>query len=273
MSKGLRMNRCVEALAYMLVLGANPMAFGSLRAAAETPAARTPAPTVPAPPVATPAGIPAASADQDHVLYALGVLISRNLDDFQLTPEEFERVKSGLIDGFNHRANQVDLPVDSPKVQALRRERIALVLAKRVDEGKAYLDKAAALPGAKKTASGLVIVPIKPGTGAQPAKDATVLVRYEGKLVDGTVFDAVKDEPAKFELTGVIPCWSEALPLLKTGSKSRVVCPPGLAYGLRGSPPKIASQSTLDFTVELVAIAQSDASSEPASKAPKPLVR
>jgi FKBP-type peptidyl-prolyl cis-trans isomerase FkpA/FKBP-type peptidyl-prolyl cis-trans isomerase FklB len=68
----------------------------------------------------TPSPVPAAEPNEEKTLYALGVLISRNLDDFQLSPAEFDRVKSGLIDGFNHHASQVDLTVDTPKVQALR---------------------------------------------------------------------------------------------------------------------------------------------------------
>lgn len=214
----------------------------------------------------TPAAQPAASeADQEHVLYALGVLVSRNLEDFQLTPEEFERVKSGLIDGFNHHASQVDLSVDTPKVQALRRIRIARLVEKRLDDGQAYLDKAAAAPGARRTASGLVMLTIKPGKGVKPTKDDAVLVRYQGKLIDGTTFDAANGEPARFELGSVIPCWNEALPLMKVGEKSRIVCPPKLAYGLRGAPPKIASQATLDFEVELVAIAPAGTASARAS--------
>jgi FKBP-type peptidyl-prolyl cis-trans isomerase len=200
-------------------------------------------------------------------LYALGVLISRNLEDFQLTPEEFERVRAGLTDGFNHRAKQVDLTADTPKVQALRRTRMARLIDKRIQDGQAYLSNAAALPGAIKTSSGLVMVPLKPGKGASPTKDDSVLVRYQGKLIDGSVFDASKDEPAKFELSSVIPCWAEAVPLMKIGEKSRIVCPPNLAYGLHGAPPKIASQSTLDFEVELIGISPASAETSPSPQA------
>jgi FKBP-type peptidyl-prolyl cis-trans isomerase len=237
------------------------MILGSGSSAARTPDSRNDAEPAAA------AHSEVAGADESQTLYALGVLISRNLQDFQLTPEEFERVRAGLVDGFNHRANQVDLTVDTPKVQALRRTRIERLIAQRIQQGQAYVDTVAALPGAKKTSSGLVMVPIKVGKGASPSKDDAVLVRYQGKLIDGTVFDASKDEPVKFELSAVIPCWAEAVPLMKIGEKSRIICPPNLAYGLRGAPPKIASQSTLDFEVELTGIAPASAQAPPSARA------
>jgi FKBP-type peptidyl-prolyl cis-trans isomerase FkpA/FKBP-type peptidyl-prolyl cis-trans isomerase FklB len=205
------------------------------------------------------------TADERETLYALGVLISRNLDDFQLTPAEFDRVKAGLIDGYNRRAASVDLMRDTPKVQALRRARMDQVVKKRQDDGQAYLDKVAAMPKARKTASGLVLLPVKPATGASPGKDDEVSVNYHGRLIDGMEFDASKGGPARFSLNAVIPCWSEALPLMKVGETARIVCPPNLAYGLRGVLPKIPSQSTLDFDVELVAISATPASASTAA--------
>jgi FKBP-type peptidyl-prolyl cis-trans isomerase len=214
--------------------------------------------------VAQAATTDASPADEEKTLYALGVLISRNLDDFRLTPEEFERVKAGLIDGYNHRAPSVDLRLDTPKVQALRQTRMAQVVKKRQEDGQAYLDRVAAMPKARKTASGLVLVTLKPASGASPGKNDEVSVNYRGKLIDGTEFDASKGGPVKFSLNAVIPCWSEALPMMKVGEKARIVCPPDLAYGLHGALPKIPSQSTLDFDVELVAISVTPA---PASTA------
>jgi FKBP-type peptidyl-prolyl cis-trans isomerase FkpA/FKBP-type peptidyl-prolyl cis-trans isomerase FklB len=257
------MNKCyTSACASMLVVGAVVSGFGAAQSAAQAPSVRNPGE-----PKAAGAQPEVDAAEQARILYALGVLISRNLEDFQLTPEEFERVQSGLNDGFKHHAKQVDLAVDTPKVQALRRVRMALTVDKRLKDGQVYVQKAAALPGARKTPSGLVMVPIKPGKGASPTTDDAVLVRYQGKLVDGTVFDAAQGEPAKFALNAVVPCWSEALPLMKIGEKSRIVCPPNLAYGLHGAPPKIASQSTLDFEVELVAITPAVAA-PPSAQAP-----
>ena len=201
------------------------------------------------------------AADDDHTLYALGVLISRNLEDLQLTPAEFERVKAGLIDGVNHQATQVDLKADTPAIQALRQARFAHLMKQKREDNQAFVNTAAALPGATRTASGLVMIPIHAGKGASPGPNDQVSVNYKGKLIDGTVFDASapQGQPAQFGLGGVIPCWSEALPLMKVGGKSRIVCPAALAYGAHGSPPAIGPDATLDFDVELVQIAPGQA--------------
>ena len=87
---------------------------------------------------------------------------------------------------------------------------------------------------------------------------STVKVHYEGKLINGKVFDSsiARKEPASFPLSGVIRCWTEAVQLMKVGGKSRLVCPSDLAYGDMGSPPNIPGGATLIFEVELLAIEQ-----------------
>jgi FKBP-type peptidyl-prolyl cis-trans isomerase FkpA len=94
-------------------------------------------------------------------------------------------------------------------------------------------------------------------------------VHYEGKLVDGTVFDSSlrRGEPATFPLNGVIPCWTEGVQQIKVGGKARLVCPPETAYGERGSPPRIPGGSTLVFEVELLDIAKPPPAAAPAAPA------
>ena len=119
-----------------------------------------------------------------------------------------------------------------------------------------YLQKAAKEPGTKKTASGLVYLELKPGTGASPNARNTVRVHYRGTLVDGKEFDSsyARNEPAEFPLNQVIPCWTEGVQMMKVGGKAKLICPSDLAYGDRGSPPKIKPGSTLVFEVELLEI-------------------
>jgi FKBP-type peptidyl-prolyl cis-trans isomerase FkpA len=125
--------------------------------------------------------------------------------------------------------------------------------------GQAYLDKAAAEPGAVKTGSGLVYRELRAGTGASPAPNDTVKVNYRGTLVDGTEFDSSykRNEPISFPLSGVIPCWTEGVQKMKVGGKSQLVCPSSIAYGDRGSPPVIPGGATLIFEVELLGIGPS----------------
>ena len=106
------------------------------------------------------------------------------------------------------------------------------------------------------TASGLQITELRAGTGESPTANDSVMVHYHGTFEDGSVFDSSVDrgEPAQFPLRRVIPCWTEGLQLMKVGGKSRLVCPPGIAYGERGAPPTIPPNSTLTFEVELLKV-------------------
>jgi FKBP-type peptidyl-prolyl cis-trans isomerase FkpA/FKBP-type peptidyl-prolyl cis-trans isomerase FklB len=199
---------------------------------------------------------PKLATDDDKTLYALGVLMSRSLESFELSPQEVELVKQGLGDALNGKPTQVDADKMTDNVQNLYKKRMDALVQKDKDAGTAYLAKAAAEPGATKTASGIVIKTITPGTGPSPAATDEVKVHYEGTLVNGKVFDSSikRGEPATFPLNGVIPCWTEAVQTMKVGGKSRIVCPSDLAYGERGSPPTIRPNNTLIFDVQLLDI-------------------
>lgn len=126
-------------------------------------------------------------------------------------------------------------------------------------DARAFLDKAAAEPGAIRTPSGLVYRELKAGDGASPKETDIVRVNYKGTLLDGTEFDSSykRNEPATFPLNEVIPCWTEGVQKMKVGGKSQLVCPPGIAYKERGSPPVIPPDATLIFEVELLGIGPS----------------
>lgn len=110
--------------------------------------------------------------------------------------------------------------------------------------------------GEVETPSGLRITEVVAGTGASPKPTDVVLVHYHGTFLDGSVFDSSVDrgEPARFPLNRVIPCWTEGLQRMKAGGKSRLVCPPNIAYGAQGAPPRIPANATLIFDVELIGI-------------------
>ena len=112
------------------------------------------------------------------------------------------------------------------------------------------------MPGATRTASGLVYRELTPGTGASPKPTDVVKVHYRGTLVDGTEFDSSykRNEPAQFPLNRVIPCWTEGVQKMKVGGKSQLVCPSSIAYGDAGSPPVIPGGATLVFEIELLGI-------------------
>jgi FKBP-type peptidyl-prolyl cis-trans isomerase FkpA/FKBP-type peptidyl-prolyl cis-trans isomerase FklB len=205
---------------------------------------------------ATFAAAPEITTDEQKTLYTLGLALSRSLGGFTLNEAELEIVKLGLTDGALQREPKVDPQLFMPKVQELQKTRTAAVAAVEQKAGADFLAWAAAAPGATKTDSGLIITTLTPGTGTVPTANDTVQVHYHGTLTDGTVFDSSvqRGQPATFPLKGVIKCWTEGVQRMHVGGKSRLVCPPQIAYGDRGSPPRIKPGATLVFEVELLDI-------------------
>jgi FKBP-type peptidyl-prolyl cis-trans isomerase len=192
--------------------------------------------------------------DEQKTFYALGLLLGDDVKVFDLKPEDLAIVKAGMTDAVTGAVPQVDIDTFGPKVNDLAKKRASAGADDAKRKGQEFADKVALEKDATKTASGIVIRTITAGTGASPTAADVVKVHYEGKLIDGTVFDSSikRNEPAEFPLGAVVPCWTEALQLMKKGGRSQVVCPAALAYGDRGSPPVIPPGSTLSFEVELL---------------------
>ena len=194
--------------------------------------------------------------DDQKTVYALGLILGRNVANLNLTPEELALVQKGLQDAASGKKPQVELEVYGPRVQQLAQGRMAAAAKASQEKGQAFLDKAAQEQGAVKTPSGLVYTTVTPSTGATPSATDTVSVHYRGTLIDGTEFDSSikRGQPAEFRLNGVVPCWTEGVQKMKVGEKAKLVCPPALAYGDRGAPPNIPGGSTLVFEIELLDI-------------------
>ena len=126
---------------------------------------------------------------------------------------------------------------------------------KNKQEGAAFLAENKKKEGVKTLPSGLQYKVIKEGTGKIPKATDTVVTQYKGTLINGTEFDSSyrRNEPATFPVNGVIRGWTEALQLMKEGSKWQLVVPPELAYGDQGAGP-IGPNATLIFEVELVSV-------------------
>lgn len=120
-----------------------------------------------------------------------------------------------------------------------------------------FAQQAAKELGARVTASGLVFRSLQDGQGASPVASDKVKVHYRGTLPDGKEFDSSfkRNQPIDFPLNAVIPCWTEGVQLMKVGGKAKLTCPPAIAYGSRGAGGVIPPNATLQFEVELIAIA------------------
>lgn len=123
-------------------------------------------------------------------------------------------------------------------------------------KGQAFLAENRTKEGVVETASGLQYKVINEGTGNRPDATDTVETHYEGKTLDGEIFDSSyrRGSTATFPLNQVIRGWTEALQLMKVGSKYELYIPSDLAYGEQGSQGAIEPNSTLIFTVELINI-------------------
>ncbi|HXJ22959.1 MAG TPA: FKBP-type peptidyl-prolyl cis-trans isomerase [Polyangia bacterium] len=196
------------------------------------------------------------STEDEKTFYTLGLLLGRNLGTFNMSADEVELVKAGLADMVLKRKPQVDMEAYTPKVDALARKRGEQRVAIEKENSKKFVDNAGREPGAVVSPSGLVFKTITPGNGESPKPTDRVSVHYEGRLIDGTVFDSSRKRnmPATFPLNGVIKCWTEGVGRMKVGEKAQLVCPSTIAYGDSGRPPTIPGGATLIFDVELLSI-------------------
>jgi len=134
---------------------------------------------------------------------------------------------------------------------------LALPLLCSAQAADPAITKAAAEKGATTTASGLVYLSLKDGTGANPVAADKVKVHYRGTFPGGKEFDSsyARNAPAEFPLNRVIKCWTEGVAMMKVGGKAKLTCPSAIAYGERGTPGgPIPPNATLQFEVELLAI-------------------
>jgi FKBP-type peptidyl-prolyl cis-trans isomerase len=201
---------------------------------------------------------------QDSVAYAIGLQWGKSLklDSLMLNAA---LIKSGIEDAFKDAPKLTDAQIQTimtalqQEIQDKRIKKQQEAATANLDAGNKFLEANKKKDGVKTTASGLQYIVLKEGTGASPKSTDKVKVHYEGKLIDGKVFDSSikRGEPITFPLNGVIPGWTEGLQLMKEGGKCRFFIPPALAYGAQGSGA-IGPNEVLIFDVELIAVNPKD---------------
>lgn len=209
---------------------------------------------------------PAATKQDDKVSYALGVELGEAFKAQGLSIKS-DRLAQGMNDAFTGSKYQIDRKSIDTILIAFRKEQISRqegeikkIAQENVKLGKSYMQRHQNEKEVQITASGLQYRVLKTGAGKKPNASDTVTVNYEGKFIDGQVFDSSyqRHEPAKFRLDQVIPGWTEALQLMPEGSTWELVIPPQLAYGEHGMGGVIGPNETLVFKVELIKVASAE---------------
>ena len=194
--------------------------------------------------------------DDMETLYALGLVLNRQLAVFNLTPSEFQLVKQGFSDAGSGVGPAGDLDAYTKKINELAQARRKAQGEKLAARDKEFLVQAAGEKGALKSDSGLVYLSLQDGSGAVPGPTDTVKVNYRGSFPDGKEFANTlkRGEPIELKMDGAIKCWNEALQKMKSGGKAKLVCPPEIAYGESGAGDLILPYATLVFEVELLGV-------------------
>jgi FKBP-type peptidyl-prolyl cis-trans isomerase FklB len=205
--------------------------------------------------------------EKDKFSYAIGLNIGMNfkLQNVDVNPDV---VFTGLKDGIAGKPQMTTDQIRETLMEFQKDMQQKQAEAGKRNEADAtkFLADNKTKDGVKTTASGLEYKVLKEGNGAQPKSSDTVTVNYRGTLLDGTEFDSSykRGQPATFPVAGVIKGWTEALQLMKVGSKYQLFIPPSLAYADRSPSPTIPANSLLIFEVELLKVESPGGSNPPA---------
>lgn len=193
---------------------------------------------------------------EQKLSYAIGLDIAKALKAQNL--EVDYDILSKAMKDFSKNAT-LAVPIDSTQAIIMKyvTAKAEKVKKENLDKGNAFLAKNKANKNIKITASGLQYEVLKPGDKKNfPKVNSKTKVLYEGKLIDGTIFDSTEKnnggKPVEFPLSNVIKGWQEGLQLMSKGQKNRFYIPANLAYGDRGMGQAIKPNETLIFEVELI---------------------
>ncbi|MFW1957319.1 FKBP-type peptidyl-prolyl cis-trans isomerase [Acinetobacter guillouiae] len=202
------------------------------------------------------------SSQQDQLGYSYGYVMGRTNAD-TLKQINLNAFIQGIKEGSTgQKASLTDEEMAKALAQYKQQTEAKQMLEfKQAADVNAKLGEAFLVENAKKTGvitrpSGLQYSVLKQGTGKSPSAKSKVSVNYEGRLLDGTVFDSsfARNEAVEFQVSQVIQGWTEGLQLMKEGAKYRFFIPAKLAYGEIGAGDAIGPNSTLIFDVELLKV-------------------
>lgn len=192
----------------------------------------------------------------DKLSYALGLVIGHNLNGMgvqNINNADFAQAVADVLAG--NPTALTDAEAQKIVTDFLQKQEEEKGKEAR-EAGEAFLADNATKEGVVVLPSGLQYLVLKEGNGKKPAATDQVKCHYEGRLIDGTVFDSSyrRGEPATFPLNGVIAGWTEGLQLMGEGAKHRLFIPYNMAYGTRGAGASIPPYAALVFDVELIEV-------------------
>ena len=198
---------------------------------------------------------------KDKESYSLGFQFGQSVKDqgVDINPDIYTSGLHDALSGASPRLSQEEIRNTvtelQKRVMEARQKQMREIADKNLAEGKAFLDANKKKEGVISLPNGLQYKILADGAGKTPKATDGVTVNYRGTFIDGTEFDSSykRETPATLQVGGVIRGWSEALQLMKEGSKWQLFVPPDLGYGERGAGP-IPPNSTLIFDVELISV-------------------
>jgi FKBP-type peptidyl-prolyl cis-trans isomerase FklB len=206
------------------------------------------------------------TTEEERLAYAIGINMSRNIVqvfgdrrdeiDFDLIEAAFQDGLRGRIPALDEdevrRTLQAWQQGEMERQQSVQRE----AAVDNLQRSQEFLEANQSAEGVQVSDSGLQYRVIEAGEGESPGSTDQVRVHYEGRLINGTVFDSSiqRGQPIDFPVNGVISGWTEALQMMKPGAKYELFIPPHLAYGEQGAGGTIPPNAALIFEVELLAV-------------------
>ena len=209
---------------------------------------------------------PAPETQNEKESYSIGYQVGLSMKNDGLEVD-FDKLMQGLHDAIDAKAPRLsvdemrNLIVDlKQRSRESQMKKLQELIAKNAAESEKFLEENKKKEGIKTTESGLQYKVLKEGDGISPQPEDFVTVNYRGTIIDGKEFDSsyAKGAPIRVQVDGVIKGWTEALPMMKVGSKWELFVPPDLAYGRNGVPGRIQPNKVLVYEMELLAAEKGD---------------
>ncbi len=195
---------------------------------------------------------------QQKLSYAIGMNVAQSISrqGVDLDISTFTLGVSDALAAKTPRLSQEEIRAALTGATTAVNDKLKARAKTNLDAGQAFLKKHKIEAGVVELKDGLQYKVLEKGTGVQPKPEDKVVVHYEGRLINGEVFDSsrARGTPVTFPINGVIKGWQEVLPLMATGARWKVVIPPDLAYGAQGAGASIGPNETLVFDIELLEI-------------------